>query len=89
MVGIKFRNEEDIQTFMQYYCLLNTYYTRENDPQAEEGLNKKYAKCEEAYKANDILLVGINCDEEIYIINTRQNIIDNLKNMENENYELR
>jgi hypothetical protein len=34
-----------------------------------------------AYKENDILIFGVNCDGEYYFINSRANIIDNLLNL--------
>lgn len=37
-----------------------------------------------AYKEGDVLLFGRNCDDDYYFINLRQNIIDNLMNLDKE-----
>lgn len=79
VVGFKFKNEDDVQTFLQYYCLEHTYLIRFEYKDSLQGI---YDQCHEALKNNDILLVGINCEEEYYIINTVQNIIDNLSHIE-------
>ena len=80
IVGFKFNNENDIQTFVQYYCLqYGSYYTREENT---SELQKIYDQCNEAQNKDDILIVGINLDEDYYIINTRNKLIENLKNID-------
>ena len=79
VVGIKFNCDNDVKDFLQYYCLDHTYYMRDEH---KDKLLELSNKCYDARKNNDILLVGINCDEEYYIINTVQNIVDNLLHIE-------
>jgi len=81
VVGMKFQSEDDITAFLQYMCLQNSFYTKEC---GQGEFQKISGKCHTALICNDILLVGINCDEEYYIINTRNHIIDNLKNFDKE-----
>lgn len=80
IVGFKFNNEDDIQAFIQHYCLqYGSYYTREENT---SELQKIYDQCNEAQNKDDILIVGINLDEDYYIINTRNKLIENLKNID-------
>lgn len=80
IVGFKFNNENDIQAFIQYYCLqYGSYYTKEENT---SELQKIYDQCNEAQNKDDILIVGINLDEDYYIINTRNKLIENLKNID-------
>ena len=79
VIGIKFNCDDDVKDFLQYYCLENTYYMKVEN---KDKLLKISNQCYDARKNNDILLVGINCEEEYYIINTVGNIIKNLQNIE-------
>jgi hypothetical protein len=60
-------------------CLQNSFYTKEC---GQEEFQKISDKCHTALTCNDILRVGINCHEDYYIINTVQNIVDNLLHIE-------
>lgn len=79
VIGMRFQSEDDITTFLQYMCLQTPFYTKEA---GQDTFKKISDKCHAAMTCNDLLLVGINCDEDYYIINTVQNIIDNLLHIE-------
>ena len=40
------------------------------------------ALVEQAYNDNDLLLFGLNCDDELYVIDTRLNIIRKLNDLD-------
>ena len=76
--AIKMNTQEDTDTVLQLYYMDNPYVLR------DEEAPKKYKErafnlVNTAYKEQDILFVGENYDGEIYIINTRANIIEDLQ----------
>ena len=44
--------------------------------------NKKIRIIEKALQDKDVVLFGINCDGDYYFINSRQNIINNLRDLD-------
>ena len=76
--AVKFESEADVDTFMQLYLLDNPHMTDEN---YKKLLEKYIGMAESALCNNDLLLIGENCDGELYFMNTRQAIIDKLQNL--------
>lgn len=75
IVAVKFENPTDVDTFLQWLYLecpwyLNDYH-KERKIEVESIVNT-------AAEKNDVILIGKNCDGDYYLINSRQNIIDNL-----------
>ena len=67
---------EDKDTILQWYLghtpyLLNDAY--------KDSVNNIASKIQCALNERDIIFFGVNCDDEPYIMNTRNNIINNLK----------
>ena len=79
VVGINFKDENDITTFLQYYCLNHSYLVKD---EYEDNLKKISDQCYDVINNDDILPVGHNCDEDCYIINSRNNIVNNLLNID-------
>lgn len=79
VVGIKFECDNDAKIFLQYYTIINPYLSKDS---SKDYLDKIIKKVDAVKNNHDILLVGINCDDEYYIINSRNNIIENLKNID-------
>ena len=77
VVGIRMKTKEDVNTVCQFFLLEFPYYSREEHSEMKE---EKFAIIEKAFKDEDIILFGINCDGDYYFINSRQGIIDKLNN---------
>jgi len=77
VVGIKMPTIEDFNTVCQFFLLVCPWY---NDNGREEAREERISVIEKAFKDKDIVLFGINCDGDYYLINSRQGIIDKLNN---------
>ena len=76
--AVKFESEADIDTLMQLYLLENPHLTSDH---YKDHMAKRRGMAEAALCNNDLLLMGENCDGELYFMNTRQAIIDKLQNL--------
>lgn len=72
----KFESEKEADYFIQWVFSFSTWW---QEDRRQKFIDDIYT----ALKNKDVALVGFNCDNEPYYINTRQNIIDNLKNLDN------
>lgn len=79
VVAFKPATQEDCDTLLQLILLENPYWARDD---IKEDREERYKTIVEAWKNNDVVIFGINCDDEFYFINSRQNIINNLHNMD-------
>ena len=80
--AIKMEAPEDVNTVMQLYLLDNPWLTTcEN---GEKYKNEAFEAINKAYKDKDILFVGENCEEGIFIIGTRNDMVKNLINIDKE-----
>lgn len=77
--GVKVSSKEDADAIKQCLLLDATYLQKD---EYQERREKLFAKIDSAI--GDIFLIGINCEEEWYAINSRQNIINNLQNLDKE-----
>ena len=75
IIAVKMNTPTDLDVVKQWLLLECPYYNNEG---REELKAKRFETFEEAYNNGDVLIFGINCDNEGYFINSRQNIIDNL-----------
>lgn len=73
--GVKVSTVEDADILKQWLLLEYPYLQEEEHIGRKE---KEFNKIDSAI--GDIYLLGINCDREWYVINSRQNIVDNLVN---------
>ena len=76
--AVKMDSQEEADTVLQLYFLDNPHVLRdEENPKKykEEALNMVNT----AYQEQDILFVGENYEGEIFLINTRANIIEDLQ----------
>ena len=76
--AIKINSQEEADTVLQLYYIDDSYVLEDNENSKsykERAINMINA----AYTEKDILFVGENYEGEIYLINTRNNIIENLK----------
>lgn len=79
VIGVKLIKEEDKDTVLQLYLMLNSHLLKE-DERYKEWLDEYKSYINEAYENKDLLLMGINCEGEYYFIGPRNKFVDNLKN---------
>lgn len=75
--GLKLSTAEDADILKQWLLLDCSYLNKEEYKKRKDEL---FAKIDSAI--GDIFIMGINCDEEWYVINSRKNIINNLNNLD-------
>ena len=72
------KTQEDVDVILQNYYLDNPWILQDTGESYKERLNKGLT---EALENKDVVLFGVNDDDNMYYINTRQNIINNLNNL--------
>ena len=72
---------EDKDTILQWYLGHHRHFL---DDSCKDYVNNIASKIQCALNEGDIIFFGENCDDEPYIMNTRNNIINNLKNFDKE-----
>ena len=77
---VKMHNEDDMSVVMQLYLLDNPWLL--NVQNGEELKNRNFSLINKAYRDNDILFVGRNCEDCIYIIDSRQSLFERLENLD-------
>lgn len=86
--AIKMDSQEDADTVLQLYYMDNSYILKDDEEfkkHKERSSNMVYT----AYKEHDILFVGENYEGEIYLINTRNDIIKNLQDIDKAKEEVK
>lgn len=78
VLSIQVNNQREIDTIIQWFYLQYPYYAKE-EYQNSEYLNETLEKIKSSL--NDILLIGVNENDDWYIINSRKNIVNNLQNL--------
>ena len=71
--------EEAKYVILQNYYLDQAWILKPNNSKHKERVDNAVQK---AYENNDIILFGINCDDNLYLIDTRMSIIDRLTNLD-------
>lgn len=79
VIGIKLTKEEDKDTVLQLYLLLNPHLLNDSE-RYKEYLEQYRSYINEAFEKKDLLLMGINCEGDYYFIGPRNKFIENLKN---------
>ena len=83
IIAVKVPTEEDIDIVLQNYYLDQPWILNNSPVHLEKVKNA----VNQAYKEGDIVLFGINCDDELYFIDTRNNIINRLNNLDKKEEE--
>lgn len=86
IIGIKMNSIDDFNTVCQFFLLECPWY---NNEERKEQRAAKIAIIEEAFRAEDIVLFGITCDDDCYIINSRMEIINTLNSLEDKYIKLK
>ena len=77
VIGIKMQTGRDLEYVKQFLLMECSWYNNNTI-----GRDKIFDIMEKAYDNDDIVLFGINIDGDYYWINSRQNIINNLMNLD-------
>lgn len=67
------------------YVILQNYYLNHSWILTASNLERKARidnTVQQAFENNDIVLFGLNCDDELYLIDTRMNIINRLNSLD-------
>ena len=83
IIAVKVPTEADIDIVLQNYYLDQPWILNNSPVHLEKVKNA----VNQAYKEGDIVLFGINCDDELYFIDTRNNIINRLNNLDKKEEE--
>jgi hypothetical protein len=79
IIAVKVPTETDIDIVLQNYYLDNPWILEDG---REEFRNELILTVNQAYREQDVILFGINCDADLYCIDTRKNIIDRLNKLD-------
>lgn len=78
-LAIAVPTEEAKYVILQNYYLDQAWILKPDNSRYKERVDNAVQK---AYENNDIILFGLNCDDNLYLIDTRMSIIDRLTNLD-------
>jgi len=84
IIAVKVPTEVDIDVILQNYYLDQPWILREENQNRKANL---ILKVNQAYREQDVILFGLNCDDDLYLIDTRNNIIDRLNKLDKKEAE--
>jgi hypothetical protein len=79
ITAFKMQKIEDVDAMKQFFLIECPWY--QSDERAEQR-EQKFKIIDKAFINEDVILFGQNCDGDYYFINSRQNIINNLNNLD-------
>ena len=84
VVAVKVNTQEDADNLLQFYYLEHPWILENKDINecADNQVKRIQRMLDRALKEKDCILMGIDCDDEYYFINTRNAIIVNLTNVD-------
>ena len=85
ILAISVPSQTAVDIILQNYYLDNPWILEDSK---EEFRNKLILAVTQAYKEGDVVLFGLNCDDELYLIDTRNNIINRLNNLDKKEVEV-
>jgi hypothetical protein len=84
IIAVKVTTEADIDIVLQNYYLDHPGILRDGN---QEFKAKLILAVNQAYREQDVILFGFNCNDDLYLIDTRNNIIDRLNKLDKEEKE--
>ena len=81
VMAVAVPHESDIDIVLQNYYCDHPWILKESNAYRKDKL---VAAVNQAYKDQDVVLFGINCDDNLYLIDTRYNIIKRLEDLTKE-----
>ena len=79
VLAIKMCSMEDVDTVLQNYYLDNPWILEKDCSSSKDKVTKAI---NQAYKEHDVLLLGLNFEDCLYLIDTRNNLINRLNNLD-------
>ena len=79
ILAISVPSQAAVDIILQNYYLDQSWILNDG---REEYRNKVILAVNQAYKEKDVILFGINCNDNLYLIDTRNNIINRLNNID-------
>lgn len=83
-IAVELKKQEAVDTLLHIYYLQHSYLLLNEYKNRRE---KFESLVDETFKNKDLLILGINCDNEYYYIDSRNNIVNRLLNLEKTNEE--
>jgi len=84
IIAVKVTTEADIDVVLQNYYLDRPGILMDEN---QESKAKLILAVNQAYREQDVILFGFNCNDDLYLIDTRNNIIDRLNKLDKEEKE--
>ena len=81
IIAVKPEKETDVDLILHWFYMENPHYLNDSHVKYKKHLEDTVNT---AYDTKDIILFGLNLDNEFYFINSRQNIINNLNTIDKE-----
>lgn len=79
IIAVKVPTEADKDIVLQNYYLDQPWVLKDGN---QESRARVILAVSQAHREQDVILFGFNCDDELYLIDTRNNIIDRLNNLD-------
>jgi hypothetical protein len=79
IIAVKVPTEADIDIVLQNYYLDQSWILRDGN---QESKAKIILAVNQAYREQDVILFGFNCNDDLYFIDTRNNIINRLNSLD-------
>lgn len=84
VIAVSVPNEAAVDIILQNYYLDQPWILRDDNTIAKERVDNAV---KQAYKEQDVILFGLNCDDCLYLIDTRNNIVDRLNKLDKKEEE--
>jgi hypothetical protein len=78
-LAVELKTQEAVDTLLHIYYLQHSYLLLDEHKKRREVFE---ALVDETFKNKDLLILGINCDNEYYYIDSRSNIVNRLLNLD-------
>ena len=78
-IAVELKTQEAVDTLLHIYYLQHSYLLLDEHKNRREVFE---ALVDETFKNKDLIILGINCDNEYYYIDSRNNIINRLLNLD-------
>ena len=78
-IAVELKTQEAVDTLLHIYYLQHSYLLLDEHKNRREVFE---ALVDETFKNKDLLILGINCDNEYYYIDSRNNVVNRLLNLD-------
>ena len=81
VIALRPTSQADVDTIMHAFLMDNPYFARDEE-KPKKWLAERQSMADKALEDKDILLMGLNCNGELYFLDTRNNYIERLNNLD-------